>query len=71
MHKRESKNVHEDLYKHKELFDFGNYPKDWKYYIGANNLVAGKIKDEKSGVSIKGFVWLKSKNCIFIAKDMK
>lgn len=71
MYKRESKNVHEDLYKHKELFDFGNYRKDWKYYNGANNLVAGKIKDETSGVSIKSFVWLKSKNCIFIAKDMK
>ena len=41
----ETKNVHEDFYKVKELFDSSNYPKDSKYYINTNNLVVGKMKD--------------------------
>ena len=50
IYKIETENVYEDLYKDKELFDFGNHSKDSKYYSGANILVVGKMKDEASGV---------------------
>ena len=53
MYKIEIENVYEDLYKSKELFDFSNYSKDFKYYNDANNLVVGKMKNEASGVPIK------------------
>ena len=33
MFKIETENVYEDLYKGKELFDFSNYSKDWKWKI--------------------------------------
>ena len=51
------------------MFDFSNYPKDYKYYNDANNLVLSKMEDETSGVPIKGFAGLKSKVCTFIAGD--
>ena len=53
VYKIETENVYEDLYKSKELFDFSNYPKDFKYYNDASNLVVGKMKNETSGVPIK------------------
>ena len=43
--------------------------KDLKYYDNANNLVICKMKDETSGVPIKGFVWLKHKMYTYIAED--
>ena len=47
------------MYKDKEFFHLSNYPKDSKYYTGANNLVVGKMNDETCGVSIKrGFAGL-------------
>ena len=64
MYKIERENVHEDLYKVKELFDFNNHPKYSKYYNNANNLVAGKMKDERSDVPIKGFVGSDSLRCV-------
>ena len=69
MCKIETENVCEDLYKDKELFDFSNYSKDSKYYSGATNLIVGKIKEETSGLPIKGFAGLKSKMNIFITED--
>ena len=65
MYKIKTENVHEELYKDKELFDFSNYPNDSKCYNDVNNLVIGKIKDEPCGVLIKGFVKLKFKMYTF------
>ena len=65
MYKIKTENVHEELYKDKELFDFSNYPNDSKCYNDVNNLVIGKIKDESCGVLIKGFVKLKFKMYTF------
>ena len=62
MCKTETKNAYEDLFTKKELFDFSNYPKVSKYYNGANNSVAGNIKDEINSMPIKDFAELKSKN---------
>ena len=44
VYKIESENVYEDFCTDKNLFDFSNYPKDWKYYNNWNNLVVGKMK---------------------------
>ena len=35
-YKIETENVFEDLYKHKELFDFSSHPKNSKFYNGVN-----------------------------------
>ena len=57
----ESKDVYEELCKHKRLFDFSNYPKDSKFFGQANKKVVGKMKDESEGKIIDEFVGLKSK----------
>ena len=56
-----SKDVHEEFFKWKDLFDFSNYSKDSKLFNEANKKVIGKIKDEVGGVIIIEFVGLKSK----------
>ena len=50
-----SKNVYENFYKLKDLFDFSNYLKDSKFFDDTNK------KDEYRGVIIDKFVALKSK----------
>ena len=60
-------NVYQELYKDKELFDVSNYPKHSKYYNNLKKLVIEK--DEQCGVSILGFVGLKSKIQTFITED--
>ena len=56
-----SKNVYEEFYKWKDLFDFGNYSKDSKLFDKTNKKVIGKMKDEFGGVIIIEFVGSKSK----------
>ena len=56
-----SENVYEEFFKHKDLFDFSNYPKDSKFFDETNKKVIGKMKDEFGGVIINEFVGLKSK----------
>ena len=56
-----SEDVYEELFKHKHLFDFSNYPKDSKFFDETNKKVIGKMKDEFGGVIIDEFVGLKSK----------
>ena len=56
-----SKNVYEDFFKWKDLFDFSNYSKDSKFFDDANKKVIGKMKDEFGGVIATEFVGLKSK----------
>ena len=53
IHKIEAENLYEDLYKDEEFFDFNNYLKDSKYCTGSNDLVAGKMNDETSGLKSK------------------
>ena len=48
-----TKDVYEDVSKDKEMFDFSNYSPKSKYFDDSNKLVAGKMKDELSGVTIK------------------
>ena len=42
----EAKDVHEDFYQDKNLFDFSEYPVDSKFFDPVNKKVAGKMKDE-------------------------
>ena len=56
-----SENVCEDFFKLKDLFDFSNYSKDWKFFDETNKRVIDKMKDEFGGVIVDEFVRLKSK----------
>ena len=56
-----SKNVYEEFFKWKDLFDFSNYSKDSKFFNETNKKVIGKMKDEFGGVIVVEFVRLKSK----------
>ena len=58
-----SKNVYEDFFKWKNLFDFSNYSKDSKFFDDANEKVIGITKDEMGGFIIVEFIGLKSKMC--------
>ena len=55
------KDVYEEFFKHKHLFDFSNYPEDSKIFDPTNKKVIGKMKDESEGKVISEFVGLKSK----------
>ena len=56
-----SKDVCEDIFKHKHLFDSSNYPKNSKFFDPTNKKVIGKMKDVKEGKISDEFVGLKSK----------
>ena len=45
----------------KDLFDFGNYSKDSKFFDENNKKVIGKMKDEFGEIIVIEFVGLKSK----------
>ena len=53
MSERKTKDVYEDVSKDKEMFDFSNYSPKSKYFADSSKLVAGKMKDELSGVTVK------------------
>ena len=55
-----SETVYEEFFKHKDLFDFSNYPKDSNFFDETNKKVIGKIKDEFGGIIVETFVGLKS-----------
>ena len=38
-----SKGVYKEFFKHKQLFDFSNYPKDLKFFGQANKKIIGKM----------------------------
>ena len=44
-----SENVYEELFKHKQFFDFSNYPKESKFFDETNKKVIGKMKDKFGG----------------------
>ena len=53
VYKIKTKDVYKDVSKDKEMFDFSNYSPKSKYFDDSNKLVASKMKDELSGVTIK------------------
>ena len=65
------KNVYQNCFKDRHLFDFSGYPKDSDYYDVSNKKVLGKMKDEINGVKIAESVGLKNKMYSLIACDDK
>ena len=51
-----SKDVFEELFKHKHWFNFSNYPQDSKFFDLTNKKVIAKIKGESEGKIIPEFV---------------
>ena len=61
VYKIKTKDVYEDFYLDKYLFDFSDYPLHLKFFDPVNKKVIGKMKDELKGKVISDFVGLKSK----------
>ena len=57
----EIKDVYVGFYEDKNLFDFGDYPRDSKVFHPVNKKAIGKMKNEFKGKVISEFVGLKSK----------
>ena len=66
-----TEDVYEDFYEDKNLFNYGDYPSNSKFYDPVNKKVVGKIKDEFKGRIISEFVGLKSKIYSLISVDNK
>ena len=60
-HEIKSEDIYEEFFKHKDMFDFSNYPEDSKFFDQTNKEVIGKMQDESEGKIIDEFVGLKSK----------
>ena len=58
MYEMKMEDVYEDFSKDREMFDFGNYSAESKYYDDSNKLVVGKMEYKTVGVAIKKFVRL-------------
>ena len=56
-----SKDVDEEFFRHKHLFDLSNYPIDSKFFDPLNEKVIGKMQDLSEGKVNDKFVRLKSK----------
>ena len=56
-----SKNVYEEFFQWKDLFDFSNFSNDSKLFDKNNKNVIGRMKDEFGRVIVGEFVGLKSK----------
>ena len=56
------KDIYEEFWVDKNLFDNFNYPKSSKYFFNENKKVIGKFKDEAGGKVIEEFVGLKKQN---------
>ena len=56
-----SEDFYEEVFKHKHLFDFSNYPEDSNFFDETNKKVICKMKDAFEGKIVDEFVGLKSK----------
>ena len=56
-----SEDAYEEFFKHKHLFDFSNFSKDYEFYDNQNEMAVGKMKIVYRGIPINKFVGLKSK----------
>ena len=44
-----SEDVYEELFRHKNMFDFSSYPKNSEFFDPANENVIGKLEDGSEG----------------------
>ena len=61
VYENNNKNVYEQCFKDRELFDFSGCPINSEHSDNKNKTILGKMKDEFNGVKIVEFVGLKSK----------
>ena len=61
VYEMEIKNVYEDFYENKSLFDFRDYPQDTRFFDPVSKNVIGKSKDKFKGRIVSELVELKSK----------
>ena len=64
-----AKDIYEDFYRDKNLFDISDYPLNLKFLDPVNKKVFGKIKNDFKGKIISEFVGLKSKMYSLISAD--
>jgi len=63
--------VYEDMLKHKEMYDFSEYPEEHKCFDKTNKKVIGKFKDEAKGRIITEFIGLRPKLYSYIIEGEK
>ena len=68
-HIKSEKDIYEEFWVDKNLFDNSEYPKSSKYFFNDNKKVIGKFKDEAAGKPILEFVGLKSKMYSYKIED--
>ena len=71
VYETKNRNVYEQCFKDKKLFDFSGYSKDSIYYDDSNKKKLGKMKDELNGNKIDEFVGLKSKMYSLISNNLE
>ena len=69
VYENKDKNVYEQCFKDRELFDFSGYSKDSIYFDDSNKKKLGKMKDEFNGNKIDEFVGFKSKMYSLISNN--
>ena len=67
----QTEDIYEDMLKHKDKFDFSDYPKNHKCYDETNKKVIGKFKDEAKGRIITEFIGLRPKLYSYIIEGDK
>ena len=67
----EAKDVYQDFWNDKYLFDNSDYSKSSPYFDNTNKKVIGKFKDQAAGVPICEFVGLRSKMYSYMKGDQK
>ena len=68
-HIKTERDVYEDFFVDRSLFDNSDYPKSSKYFYGENKKVIRKFKDEAAGKPILEFIGLKSKMYSYTTED--
>ena len=67
----ETKDIYEELWEDKQLFDNSDYPQDSPYFSVENKKVIGKFKDEAAGMPIREFVGPRSKMYSYVKDNGK
>ena len=68
-HIKTERDIYQEFWVDKNLFDNSDYPKSSKFFFGENKKVIGKFKDEAAGKPILEFVGLKSKMYSYITDN--
>jgi len=68
-HIKTEKDIYEEFWIDRDLFDNSDYPESSEFFFEENKKVIGKFKDEAAGKPIKEFVGLKSKMYCYTTGD--